>query len=41
MISVIGDCLISSARSKVISEGGSNWDVEADAGGDVINKFQR
>ena len=37
----MGESLISSARSNVISDGVRNWDVDAEAGGDVVRRLQR
>jgi hypothetical protein len=37
----MGDNLISSARSNVISDGGRSCDVVADAGGDVVRRLRR
>jgi len=39
--SVMGESLISSARSNVISEAGRSWEVIAEAGGDVIRRLHR
>ena len=39
--SVMGESLISSARSNVISEAGRSCDVMAEAGGEVVKRLQR